>query len=449
MTGAQVAVIGAGAAGLVTARELLRAGHTPTVYEQADRVGGVWVYNPQTDDDLSGRAASQPVYSSMYDSLRTNLPSDLMAFLDYPFDARGGGEDDWHRFPHHSRVLIYLENFCRDHKLQPCLKLSHTVTRVTPVGHTWQVCSTGANPDKAITTATFDAVVICNGHYSVPRLPQLPGIENFQGDTLHSHNYRDPQPFTDKKVVLWGAAASGADISREILRVAREVHWCGHALRDNSQSGASARQTQPSKPSSTSGASQVYTHGDPVGFDHQGRLIFKNEPALDEIDSFMFCTGYDYQFPFLDKDIVTVTDNWVHPLYQDLLSPAHPNLAFIGLPYLIVPFPLFEIQARWFSRLLAGQFDLPDKATMARAIDSQTQSLRAAGVETRHWHKLADKQTPYFNQLATQCGERPLPDWFGQLTQAAQHARLANPAHFRDHPLQNLEIQTDDIDDSW
>lgn len=425
MMGAQVAVIGAGPAGLVAARELLRAGHTPTVYEQADRVGGVWVYNPQTDDDLSSRAARHPVYSSIYASLRTNLPSDLMAFLDYPFDASGGGDDDWHRYPHHSQVLIYLENFCRDEKLQPFLKLSHAVTKITPVANAWEVVC--RNPDRTATTTTFDAVVVCNGHYSAPRLPFLSGIEDFSGETLHSHNYRDPQPFADKKVVLWGAAASGSDIAREIQRVAKEVHWCGHALQNN-------RQPRPILQPKSQQCS-IVTHDDPLGFDDRGRLVFKDEPDLDEIDTFMFCTGYDYQFPFLDTDIVNVTDNRVHPLYQDLISPTYPNLAFIGLPYLVVPFPLFEMQARWFSRLLAGQFKLPDKAAMAYAIDSHAQNLRAAGVKTRHWHKLAEKQTPYFNLLAAQCSDPPLPDWFGLLTKAAQQARLANPAHFRDHPL--------------
>jgi len=265
-------------------------------------------------------------------------------------------------------------------------------------------------------------VVVCNGHYSVQRLPPLPDIEDFHGDTLHSHNYRDPHPFADKKIVLWGAAASGSDIAREIQGVAREVHWCGHALQGNRQSDSLLHKAS------------VRTHGDPLGFDPQGRLVFKDEPAMDAIDIFMFCTGYDYQFPFLDTNTINVTDNRVHPLYQDLISPTYPNLVFIGLPYLVVPFPLFEIQARWFSRLLAGQFKIPDTAGMTDAIERHAQSLRAAGIKVRHWHKLAEKQTPYFNLLAAQCSDPPLPDWFGPLTEAAQRARLANPAHFRDHP---------------
>ena len=50
----QQAVVGAGAAGLVAARELRREGHQVTVFEQADQVGGVWVYTDEVEDDPTG-----------------------------------------------------------------------------------------------------------------------------------------------------------------------------------------------------------------------------------------------------------------------------------------------------------------------------------------------------------------------------------------------------------
>ena len=76
-------VIGAGAAGLVAARELLREGHSPTIFEQGSRPGGVWVY---TDDVEEGAApVGAPVHSSMYRNLRTNLPREVMSYSDFPF----------------------------------------------------------------------------------------------------------------------------------------------------------------------------------------------------------------------------------------------------------------------------------------------------------------------------------------------------------------------------
>ena len=57
-----VAVIGAGAAGLVTAHELNRAGHEVTVIEQLGHVAGVWQYHEGVEEDLlgSGKHGNNP-----------------------------------------------------------------------------------------------------------------------------------------------------------------------------------------------------------------------------------------------------------------------------------------------------------------------------------------------------------------------------------------------------
>ena len=81
------AVIGAGPAGLVAARELLREGHSVKVFEQAPWLGGVWKLNEQIEDDPLGQnELRSAVHSSMYENLRTNLPREVMSFsADAPF----------------------------------------------------------------------------------------------------------------------------------------------------------------------------------------------------------------------------------------------------------------------------------------------------------------------------------------------------------------------------
>lgn len=102
------AVIGAGAAGLVTARELLRQGHLVTVYEQTPQPGGVWVYTDAIDSDVLGVDAHRSrVHSSMYKGLRTNLPRELMGYSDFPFHPSFMGEGvsiDPRRFCGHDEV---------------------------------------------------------------------------------------------------------------------------------------------------------------------------------------------------------------------------------------------------------------------------------------------------------------------------------------------------------
>lgn len=73
-----------------------------------------------------------------------------------------------------------------------------------------------ASNNSSSSTRVFDAVVVANGHYSVPRFPQLPGLAEFPGLVMHAHNYRRPERFGGQTVVLVGASSSGVDIAEEI-----------------------------------------------------------------------------------------------------------------------------------------------------------------------------------------------------------------------------------------
>lgn len=69
--------------------------------------------------------------------------------------------------------------------------------------------------------------------------------------------------------------------------------------------------------------------------------------------------------PFLTDDIVSTDRSHVRPLYQHLLHPDFgASLSFIGLPFKVVPFPQFEVQARLVARLLSGKAALPSQSEM-------------------------------------------------------------------------------------
>ncbi|MFT7687244.1 MAG: hypothetical protein ACI9FB_002596, partial [Candidatus Azotimanducaceae bacterium] len=355
--------------------------------------------------------AKKSVFSSLYESLRTNLPRDLMAFFDYTFDTNGGGDDKWPRYPHHSKVLKYLENFAQDFNLLSLIRFNEKVISVTQhKNHQWLVESTA--------TDEFDAVAICNGHYSKSRVPAIAGLENFTGEVLHSHNYRNNQSFAGERVAVFGASASGVDIAREIAEVAEQVYWCADKFE------------LPPKTISRN----MHLYPKPLSFT-ESNIQFSETLSIDNIDTFVFCTGYEYDFPFISKEIVSVQDNYVHPLYLDLLSPNFQNLAFIGLPFLIVPFPVFEIQSRWFAKVLSGKVLLPEQQEMLKLIDIRLESYQSSGSKLRHIHKLGDNSATYLNKLADQCGESPIPDWFFELSNEAQAAIMAKPLNFRDNTI--------------
>lgn len=186
-----VAVIGAGAAGLVSARELLREGHCVTIFEQGSEVGGVWLYDPRVEDDPLGlnSTGESKVHTSMYASLRTNLTREVMTFLDLPFRPPPGS-DDARRYPHHEAVAHYLKYFAEFYHLRPRIRFGTKVLSVLPSplkynppalrsegggeGWTqWEVES--CSPDNVQTVDCFHAVLVANGHYSHPKLADVRG----------------------------------------------------------------------------------------------------------------------------------------------------------------------------------------------------------------------------------------------------------------------------------
>lgn len=170
-----VAVIGAGVSGLITARELKRSGHQVTIFEKSGQIGGTWAYDPRTESDpLSLDPNREIIHSSLYSSLRTNHPRHLMSFSDYPFAKSYG---DQRNFPGHEEVLKFLNEFWVEFGLTELTRLSTEVVRVEAVGDSgfgeWIVESRRGELSEV---DVFEAVVVCNGHHTVPRVAAVKGI---------------------------------------------------------------------------------------------------------------------------------------------------------------------------------------------------------------------------------------------------------------------------------
>lgn len=171
----KVAVIGAGVAGLAAARELLRHGHQVTIYEKAAQIGGTWLYDPRVESDPLGvDPIREIVHNSLYYSLRTNFPRHLMSFTDYPFTKV---YLDPRNFPGHEEVLMYLNDFAEHFRLNELTRFSTEVIRVEKrvesMKDEWIVES---KKDELNREEIFEAVVVCNGNYTEPRVANFPGI---------------------------------------------------------------------------------------------------------------------------------------------------------------------------------------------------------------------------------------------------------------------------------
>lgn len=296
---AKVAVVGAGAAGLAAARELRNEGHQVTVFEQGHEVGGVWVYDEEVEDDLLGVSETRnQVHSSMYAHLRTNLPREVMGYNDFWFGDHLG--EDRRRFCGHREVKLYLEAFALHFELHPMLRLDTRVLAASPVvaqdalalGPAWQVTTqTGGASAAAVgagvgaaaepVTEVYDALVVCNGHYSQPRVPHVEGEGRFPGLVMHSHSYRRGESFAGQRVVVVGASASGEDIAREVAETAREVYLSARSW----QNPEWATDTNPIGRLSNTWRRPMIRE-----LREDGSAVFTSGDSVADVDTVLYCT---------------------------------------------------------------------------------------------------------------------------------------------------------------
>ncbi|KAJ0669143.1 putative flavin monooxygenase, FAD/NAD(P)-binding domain superfamily [Helianthus annuus] len=169
-----VAVIGAGISGLLTARELLRENLRVTVLEKSDKIGGTWVYDDRVEVDgcLHLDPNRSIVHSSIYKSLRTNLPRPLMSFSDFSFEDKSYG--DPRLFPGHEEVLKFVQDFANEFGVSEVIRFNSEVVRVESQGGGFVV--EWRTTEGGLVEEGFDAVVVCNGHHTEPQVASdVPG----------------------------------------------------------------------------------------------------------------------------------------------------------------------------------------------------------------------------------------------------------------------------------
>ncbi|KAI5020512.1 hypothetical protein ZWY2020_045400 [Hordeum vulgare] len=392
-----------------------------------------------------GAASADPLAAPSTGALappRTNLPRECMGFLDFPFLPVPG---DPRRFPGHREVLRYLEDFT--HRFDLLRWSGSKVVGVRRRGaSSWTVSYrsrklAGAGCDQLEEEEVFDAVVVCNGHFTEPRLADVPSIDGWPGKQMHNHSYRVPDPFLGQVVVIIGYNPSGMDISRDIAGVAKEVH-------------VAIRATPAEIPSSTTTRANLWLHPMIVRAEKDGSLVFEDgsrvkadaivhcrDNCICHLGSWrrgpmqlsLHCTGYKYSFPFLEEEeeggggagvVVSVEDNSVGSLYKHVFPPRlAPHISFVGLPFKAMLFPVFQLQSSWVAGALSGRIELPSPEEMMMDVAAFYSDMEAHGRPKRFTHDLG---------LAERCGRDGIEEWRKAIHVKAKARVWHRPESYRD-----------------
>jgi cation diffusion facilitator CzcD-associated flavoprotein CzcO len=199
----RIGIVGAGISGLVTAKTFLEDGFEVTVFEKDDEVGGVWAR------------------SRRYPGLATQNPRDTYAFSDFPMPPHF---PDW---PAGEQVQAYLAAYADRFGVTPNVRLRTRVTaaEVRADGHPgWRIRTVDGEGREA--TDEVDWLVVCNGVFSEPDIPALPGRDAFEaagGRVLHTTGFRDLAEVEGKRVAVVGFAKSAADAASAAVGTAAAV----------------------------------------------------------------------------------------------------------------------------------------------------------------------------------------------------------------------------------
>lgn len=156
----------------------------------------------------------------------------------------------------------------------------------------------------------------------------------------------------------------------------------------------------------------------------RGDAVLQDGSVVSAIDDVILCTGYRYTYPFLSPGIAGVSvapdGRSVRGLVAHLYAREDPTLAFMGLVWKVIPFPLFEDQAAFLSALWGGRVSADSLRALETAEDRDWDA--ALEGESRFMHRLGPRQWEYRRRLACACGEA-LPEM--SLIEVARDASAA------------------------
>lgn len=368
-----VGVVGAGPAGLAAAEALDRAGIDFEVLERHQGIGGIW------DIDNPG--------SPMYESAHFISSKTLSGFDGYPFPG------DYPDYPTRPQALDYLRAFARDRGLEERITLGAEVVSGERSSHGWHVRLADGG-DR-----TYSHLVAATGHQWEPRLPTYPG--EFDGEQIHSRDYRSADLFRDRRVLIVGAGNSGCDIACDAAQSGigaalsvRRGYWFfpKHLFGKPSDVFAHGGPTLPLRLEQMllTGALKLLV-GDLTNYglpapDHrvleshpimntqvlhyigQGDLVARADVAElrgdrvlfrdgveEPFDLIVWATGYDVSMPFLDRDLFdwhgTRPDLYLHQFHRSM-----DDLSVMGLFEVDAgAYPILSLQGRLLVSAIEAQ----------------------------------------------------------------------------------------------
>ena len=176
------AIIGAGMSGILAAVKLKQAGLDFRVFEKAEKLGGTWRENT-------------------YPGIACDVPSHLYC---YSFELN----PDWsHANSPGAEIQEYFEGVAKRYDVESSMRFGDPIVRCEWMGTGWEVETASGQGGR------FDWVIAATGVLHHPKLPDIEGLDSFEGAIFHSARWDSSVPLDGRRIGLIGTGSSGVQIT--------------------------------------------------------------------------------------------------------------------------------------------------------------------------------------------------------------------------------------------
>jgi cation diffusion facilitator CzcD-associated flavoprotein CzcO len=421
----QIAVIGAGIAGLAVTKVLTAVGHDVVTFDSEPDVGGVW--SP----------------TRHYPGLTTQNTRMTYEYSDHPAPS------SWPDYPSAEQWHSYLRGYVDRFGFDANLRLGTAVTLAEPTADGWDLHLDSSERFEA------DHLVVANGVFSRPLIPDWPGRAAHAdgGGVIKAPSQRlTLDDARDKHVVVVGYGKSACDtamalsaVATSVTMVPRRLLWKGpkNILGKNFEDVAMTRLGEVlfAKPQRFGPLFSVLSRATvkqqglaalgliPPGrfediaastaslatdgfFDavRAGTIAVRRDRSIAELrhgdgpeavlddgtvlpaDLIVAATGFEQSVPFLDGSPGVRNADGDFELFRNVLPHQVPNLTFSGYNTSLVSSLSAEVGAVWIAAHLAGALTLPPPAVRQAQVRAD---LAARKARTHGKHASGTLVLPY------------------------------------------------------
>ncbi|KAM7258898.1 hypothetical protein ACFE04_014639 [Oxalis oulophora] len=181
-------IVGAGPSGLAVAAGLKNQGAPFIILERANCIASLW-------------------QNRTYDRLKLHLPKKFCQLPNFPFP------ENFPEYPTKFQFISYLESYANHFGIVPQFNETVQSSKYDKTFGLWRVKTVS---DCGEVEYICRWIVVATGENAEKVVPEIDGLEGFEGQVAHACEYKSGEIYRGKRVLVVGCGNSGMEVSLDL-----------------------------------------------------------------------------------------------------------------------------------------------------------------------------------------------------------------------------------------